>query len=236
MNNINRKFLIALSIALGILWQFFTSTGCVSTKEKLASQLKTELNSNMQGPNSIKKRAIQLKNNGEIETALQLLDDGIKNYPDNSKLKRTMSVLLLQSGRSEEAERFVLDLIKSNPNESGLHLLLGYILKSNKKNSNAMREFQTVFHNSSNRNQQISAHLGLAALYEELHIEHKANEHYQSALSLDASLWSILKKIQVERLRVKPALSDEYQRIQAISAAERERHFRTKISKIIDDR
>ncbi|MBL7962550.1 MAG: tetratricopeptide repeat protein [Flavobacteriales bacterium] len=69
--------------------------------------------------------SLQYKKSGDMESAIRTLAEGRTKYPQSKEMIQEQLGLLLETGRSEEAEKVVAEAIAADPNNALFHFVQG---------------------------------------------------------------------------------------------------------------
>lgn len=169
-------------------------------------------------------RARRLITEGKAQEALAMLQRAMSLAPGVEEPSLLYGGALLQTGKAKKAAKHLKVTIKRWPKSSRAHLLMAHTLLLEGKNEEASKQFGQVLALTEDPEQQISAHLGLASVYEEREEQNQANRHYAKALAIDPGLRGVLVNVQKELLWREPQrVSGEKPRTRKSNKARRER-------------
>jgi Flp pilus assembly protein TadD len=141
-------------------------------------------------------RAKQLAAAGQLKDAVAVLQQAVTRAPDQLQPRLVLGGVLLEWGKVSQAEEVLTIVVERWPTNATARLLLGYTLLERGERQGAVEQFQKVLELTDGLEQSLSAHLGLASVYESLGDQHQADDHYAQALSIAPELRTVLVNIQ----------------------------------------
>lgn len=154
-------------------------------------------------------QAERLLTNGKVEEAVALLEQEVSRAPDQLQPWLLMGGAFLELGKVGEAEQTLSRLVEKWPTSAAARLLMGHTLLQRGERMGAVEQFQRVLQLTDDDEESMSAHLGLASVYESLGDQQRADFHYGQALSVAPELRAALINIQKALLWREPTVTTE---------------------------
>lgn len=141
-----------------------------------------------------------LRKSGRLEEAAARLKEAMSGSPAAADIRTAYAVVLLELGRAEAAERELLATSTVAGDEARVRLLLAVALDMQGKRMEAAEQFRNAVTTARSPDEAMTAHLALAAIYEDAGDSARANTHYTAALALEPQLRGALVNVQKELL------------------------------------
>lgn len=149
-------------------------------------------------------KAERLVAEDKLEQAMEVLKDVVDRSPEVLRPRLLLGTTLMQLGKNEDAAVILADVIKKWPKNSEAHLLLAYVRLDHGDKELARQGLQKVLEMTTNTDQQLAAHLGIASLYENDGLLTEATIHYGKALDIEPGLRDLLMTVQKQLLWRQP--------------------------------
>lgn len=144
---------------------------------------------------------------GKLEEAVPILQHAVTRAPDQVQPQLWLGGAFLGLGKAPQAAQTLTATVEHWPTNAAARLLLGYALLEQGQSQGAVTQFEHVLQLPAALEQQVSAHLGLAAVYEGQKDQPRADRHYASALAIAPELQTVLTNIQKELLWRPPTVT-----------------------------
>lgn len=135
---------------------------------------------------------ISLIKNKNLKKSIPLIEDLIKNFPDDFFLENFYGTVLLNIKEYQKAEKYFELSIKNNSKYTPAYFNLGLLFYENKQYHRAIKNFLTAI-DLDNRNYQALFHIALS--YENLGLSDDAVKYFLKLLELEQNNAEILFKI-----------------------------------------
>ena len=137
-------------------------------------------------------KIISLINSKNLKKSIPLIEDLIKNFPDDFFLENFYGTVLLNIKEYQKAEKYFELSIKNNSKYTPAYFNLGLLFYENKQYHRAIKNFLTAI-DLDNRNYQALFHIALS--YENLELNDDAIKYFLKLLELEQNNAEILFKI-----------------------------------------
>ena len=137
-------------------------------------------------------KIISLINSKNLKKSIPLIEDLIKNFPDDFFLENFYGTVLLNIKEYQKAEKYFELSIKNNSKYTPAYFNLGLLFYENKQYHRAIKNFLTTI-DLDNRNYQALFHIALS--YENLELNDDAIKYFLKLLELEQNNAEILFKI-----------------------------------------
>ncbi|NKA01116.1 MAG: tetratricopeptide repeat protein, partial [Proteobacteria bacterium] len=131
-------------------------------------------------------------NSKNLKKSIPLIEDLIKNFPDDFFLENFYGTVLLNIKEYQKAEKYFELSIKNNSKYTPAYFNLGLLFYENKQYHRAIKNFLTAI-DLDNRNYQALFHIALS--YENLELNDDAIKYFLKLLELEQNNAEILFKI-----------------------------------------
>ena len=148
--------------------------------------------------------ARELRSQGDPEAALAQLDGLLVREEDNVELRILRAQILLDTGDPVEARQCLEQVLEVAPDHVEGLLLVGYCLLDVEEADAARGKFERVLNLAPDPITAMSAHLGLATIFEQDGEQRRANAHYAGAIALEPELREVLLQAQTGILSPAP--------------------------------
>ena len=153
--------------------------------------------------------ARQLVSDDKMDEAIELVEKYAASFPEDLEIQICLAALQLENFQPEKAEKCVRKALQEKPDDSRANLLMGYCLQDMKKENDAVVYFQRTLDNSVAAEEIISAHLGLASIYEKQGKQQEAESHYEAVVSANPQMREVIRQVQKELLWERSVLTEE---------------------------
>jgi predicted O-linked N-acetylglucosamine transferase (SPINDLY family) len=137
-------------------------------------------------------KIVSLINSKNLKKSIPLIEDLIKNFPDDFFLENFYGTVLLNIKEYQKAEKYFELSIKNNSKYTPAYFNLGLLFYENKQYHRAIKNFLTAI-DLDNRNYQALFHIALS--YENLELNDDAIKYFLKLLELEQNNAEILFKI-----------------------------------------
>ena len=137
-------------------------------------------------------KIVSLINSKNLKKSIPLIEDLIKNFPDDFFLENFYGTVLLNIKEYQKAEKYFELSIKNNSKYTPAYFNLGLLFYENKQYHRAIKNFLTAI-DLDNRNYQALFHIALS--YENLELNDDAIKYFLKLLKFDQNNEEILFKI-----------------------------------------
>lgn len=137
-------------------------------------------------------KIVSLINSKNLKKSIPLIEDLIKNFPDDFFLENFYGTVLLNIKEYQKAEKYFELSIKNNSKYTPAYFNLGLLFYENKQYHSAIKNFLTAI-DLDNRNYQALFHIALS--YENLELNDDAIKYFLKLLELEQNNAEILFKI-----------------------------------------
>ena len=137
-------------------------------------------------------KIVSLINSKNLKKSIPLIEDLIKNFPDDFFLENFYGTVLLNIKEYQKAEKYFELSIKNNSKYTPAYFNLGLLFYENKQYHRAIKNFLTAI-DLDNRNYQALFHIALS--YENLELNDDAIKYFSKLLELEQNNAEILFKI-----------------------------------------
>jgi tetratricopeptide (TPR) repeat protein len=129
------------------------------------------------------------------ETGLEIIEDVIKEYPDDKKLLNNKALILVKLNRTEEAIETVKRLINIDPDDGNSFDTYGEVLKDLGKYAEAIENFEKAIELDPKGWYLVETYQKMGECYEELENDEKASQCYQKVKALEEKRLPLYRKI-----------------------------------------
>ena len=120
---------------------------------------------------------------GHSEQAIPLLEEALRLHPEASDSRVVLATTLQKQPAADMARVFRLlrDAVSIDPQNDSAHLALGYAYQDMTNTAKAVESFKLALANTTNPQTMVSAHLGLASVYQVVGAPEQAQDSLASA-------------------------------------------------------